>query len=550
MMSIEPPSATQEVRQRPWWVPFASLGIALAVVGTWVSVYATSAEMRALGRMGIGAAVIAMVGVLLTFFGWGRTLMGVYHRPGRWFPFIFSTRGWGQAGLIVFLFGFAGFMEYTMEPDFCTSCHIMVPYYTAWHESTHKNVECIDCHFEPGLKNTIKGKWQASSMLVRYITRTYGSKPHAQIEDASCLRSGCHATRVLQGQADWVYRKPNGASVTIRFDHKPHLGELRRGRQLRCTSCHSQIVQGEHITVTLDTCYTCHFKGLQHARSEEVLGGCTGCHAAPKDQIRLATGTFDHQAYIGRGVDCYNCHSDSIRGTGEVPRQVCINCHNVQAHIERYGESNFMHEQHVTEHKLRCTQCHMQIEHSVNAGVQQPGASCVRCHQSMHAGPEELYRGVGGRGVPDMPSPMFRAQVDCIACHRIEEHDTLAAGIVGQSFTAAQQACNMCHGDDADPRTGKYADRLGEWKKVLDEKIAAARQAVQSAEAALAGAGMSDIEKLPLARRLADARHNLALVELGHGVHNFNYAVALLSVADEYAREVRTKSAQGPGGAP
>ena len=58
------------------------------------------------------------------------------------------------------------------------------------------------------------------------------------------------------------------------------------------------MVQGRHIAVTLDTCYVCHFKGLKHGRDEEVLGGCTSCHSAPKSEIRLTTGMFDHADYV------------------------------------------------------------------------------------------------------------------------------------------------------------------------------------------------------------------------------------------------------------
>ena len=39
--------------------------------------------------------------------------------------------------------------------------------------------------------------------------------------------------------------------------------EMTRGIKLRCTSCHSQIVQGQHMAVTATTCFLCHFKN-QH----------------------------------------------------------------------------------------------------------------------------------------------------------------------------------------------------------------------------------------------------------------------------------------------
>lgn len=546
-MSLQPMDTTGSDIRRPWWVPFTLLGAALALLGLWMIYRTNDGRWQIIGAMFLSAAGIALVGVALTFTGWGRVIMGVYHRESRWFPFWFSRRGWAQAALIVLVFGTVGFGEFTMHPDFCQSCHIMVPYYEAWHESTHKNVPCQDCHFEPGWKNTLKGKWQASSQVAKYLTRTYGSKPHAEIRDDSCLRSGCHDQRVLEGKTTWKYERPNGAIVEVHFDHKPHLTELRRGRQLRCVSCHSQIVQGRHITVTLDTCFVCHFKGQVHGHDQEVLGGCTACHAAPKQQIRLATGMFNHKEYIDRGVGCYNCHSDSIKGDGAVPKQVCLNCHNKPQHIERYGESNFIHENHVTNHKVECTSCHLQIEHHVSAGVTTDATSCNRCHVETHGGPSELYRGVGGRGVPSMPSPMFRAQVDCIACHQFKEHGETEAAIVGQTYVAAQKSCDMCHADTVDPAGGKYADKLAEWKSSLDALSKKAGDVVAKADAALAASRLDEKLRIELARKLADARHNVALVQLGHGVHNFNYSVALLNVAVEHGEEILRRC--GAGGA-
>ena len=100
---------------------------------------------------------------------------------------------------------------------------------------------------------------------------------------------------------------------------------------------------------------------------------------------------------------CYNCHSDSIKGDGEVPRQVCLNCHNKPHQLDRYGDTNFIHDNHITKHKLACFSCHIQIQHGL---APKPSivteSSCNSCHEQTHGGPAELYRGVGGKGVPDM----------------------------------------------------------------------------------------------------------------------------------------------------
>jgi nitrate/TMAO reductase-like tetraheme cytochrome c subunit len=479
-------------------------------------------------------------------------LLGLKHRPGKRF-FRFGLTRWGWALLVIIAggVGAAGFAEYSMQPDFCRSCHIMEPYYQAWHGSTHKNVACVDCHFEPGLEKTLKGKWQASSQAIKWATGTYGSKPHAEVRDASCMRSGCHEQRLLEGKVKWQVPSVRGGHVTITFDHAPHLTEQRRGKQLRCVSCHSQIVQGQHIVVTLDTCFLCHFKGFEHGRHEEALGGCQACHGVPKDKIRLATGMFDHGDYVNRpGVLCQDCHADVIKGNGEVPRQVCWNCHNQPASIAKYGETNLIHKEHVSEHKVECASCHVQIEHSLSAsagagmGITHApldAATCGQCHEQTHGGPGELYRGVGGRGVPDMPSPMSRARVSCIACHRQQKNPSGDATVIGQTFVAAQESCDRCHGT-------KYVGVLDTWKRIVAARLEkteaahlVARQAADDAKKLL-----SPMQQLAVARLLDDADHNIRLVKLGHGVHNVNYATALLSAAGENCDQVRAMTGKGP----
>ena len=429
-----------------------------------------------------------------------------------------------------------------MQPEFCRSCHIMEPYYQAWHRSTHKDVPCQDCHFEPGWRNTLKGKFQASSQVAKYVTRTYGTKPHAEIQDASCLRSGCHEQRLLEGNVRWAVTASDGQPLEILFDHKPHLTDLRRGKQLRCVSCHSQIVQGEHLTVTVSTCFLCHFKGLEHGRDNEVLGGCRSCHDAPAQLIKMELGLFNHQEYVDRGVGCENCHGDSIRGDGEVAQQVCGNCHNKAEHLGRYGDSAFLHMNHVTSHKVECSSCHIQIEHKLSVKKKDREDSCAACHEGSHGGPRALYLGVGGRGVPSMPSPMARTQVDCIACHQHRQPVDITAEMTGLTARAAQDRCTYCHG-------AKYDGTLMEWK----QRIASIQQATDATYDRVSALVARAELPPPLARQvkilLSDADHNRQLVRLGRGVHNVNYAAALLNAASEFCRQAEEKT-QGSASQP
>ena len=150
-------------------------------------------------------------------------------------------------GIFVFiLLLFAGMAEYTSQHKFCSVCHYMKPFYKSWQESAHSGIECSKCHYPPGMRSFLRVKLEGLNQVLRYWTKLYvKSKPWAEIPDESCLRAGCHDKRLLEGRVQFK---------SVVFDHRVHLGDLRRGKQLRCTSCHSQIVQGDHITVTESSC--------------------------------------------------------------------------------------------------------------------------------------------------------------------------------------------------------------------------------------------------------------------------------------------------------
>jgi formate-dependent nitrite reductase cytochrome c552 subunit len=146
-----------------------------------------------------------------------------------------------------------------------------------------------------------------------------------------------------------------------------------------------------------------------------------------------------------------------------------------------------------------------------------------------------MYRGVGGRGgVPDMPSPMSRARVNCIACHKQEENSSADAQFAGQTFLAVQQSCDGCHGN-------KYEGSLAEWKSTIAANTQRAESGLVAAQQSLAqhSGTVSPETKLAAQRLIDDADYNIRFVKLAHGVHNVNYATALLNVAIENCNQAR-----------
>ena len=270
------------------------------------------------------------------------------------------------AGLEVAGAAGVGLWEASSSPMLCNSCHIMKPYVAAWKASKHNKIACVQCHYPPGLRDTIWVKYQAITQVVKWATQTYSSKPFAEVEDGSCLRSGCHAGRLLEGKV--VFKRD------IIFDHKPHLEQPRRGRQLRCTSCHSQIVVGTHIEVTESTCFLCHFKGLKTGRDIQPIGGCTGCHQAPKGDIMVGSIRFNHEDMVRRGVACQRCHLSVVEGEGEAPRERCFTCHNQPEKLQRYTDTAFIHDFHVAGKNIECGRCHTAIKHRLPPPIGLPKA--------------------------------------------------------------------------------------------------------------------------------------------------------------------------------
>jgi predicted CXXCH cytochrome family protein len=164
------------------------------------------------------------------------------------------------------------------------------------------------------------------------------------------------------------------------------------------------------------------------------------------------------------------------------------------------------------------------------SGSGDPGA-CQSCHGSGHSPQRDLFAGVGARGVPNMPSVMFSTGVTCQGCHNrgflavnasVEPEGPLhpSAGAV---------ACMSCHG----PSYEKIYDG---WKQGVDQRVNALRAQLDQT------AGAMGVEPPPA---FEDARWNFQLVRRGRGVHNVNYAFAVLDKSWEQMNAARAAKGMG-----
>ena len=273
----------------------------------------------------------------------------------------------GVGALVVLaILGGAGLWHVSASPQFCNSCHIMRPYVDAWRTSKHSPVACVECHYPPGLRDTLRVKFQAVTQVAKWATGTYSSKPFAEVEDASCLRSGCHATNELQRPG------PRTFGRGLRFEHTLHLDAARTGWQLRCTTCHAQVVVDKHFEVQRTTCFTCHFKGTRGDRALTPVAGCTSCHIPPEGEIQVGSVRFNHGDVVRRGVACQSCHLNVVEGQGEAPRERCITCHNQPDKLQQADNLTRIHAAHVTEKSIDCVRCHNEIKHQLPPPIGSP----------------------------------------------------------------------------------------------------------------------------------------------------------------------------------
>jgi len=407
---------------------------------------------------------------------------------------------------------FAVSVQVTSSSRFCSSCHFMKPFYRSWQESEHRDVQCKVCHYPPGLQSKIRAKMEGLVMVGRYWTKLYlKSKPWAEIQDVSCLQSGCHDKRLLEGKVQFQ---------SVVFDHKAHFADLKRGKELRCTSCHSQIVQGEHISVTESSCFICHFKKSDaHPRN----AACALCHR--KDELAgRAEVRYNHAPVFQNAYSCDKCHIEVIQGDGAVPRENCYKCHFERERLDRYGETDVIHRTHIAANKIECDQCHLPIQHKIVKDIETV-ADCKTCHTGSHQAQKILFTGEGGKGVGHaVPNVMFEKGLSCKGCHIF--HETSGGRLVkSETLTSAAQACESCHGRG-------FARILRNWERATASRLSEVRAVYDRAAAEIAASP----KKAAAQALLDEAAFNMDIVERGKSVHNMAYAQELLGAAGDKVR--------------
>jgi nitrate/TMAO reductase-like tetraheme cytochrome c subunit len=97
--------------------------------------------------------------------------------------------------IILFLSTYGSFEAFhlTESVEFCgTLCHsVMEPEYTAYQNSSHANVACVECHVGSGASWYVKSKLSGLHQVYAVITKTYSSPIKTPLHDLRPARETC-----------------------------------------------------------------------------------------------------------------------------------------------------------------------------------------------------------------------------------------------------------------------------------------------------------------------------------------------------------------------
>jgi nitrate/TMAO reductase-like tetraheme cytochrome c subunit len=374
----------------------------------------------------------------------------------------------GLTSTFVFLFifftiSFFGFTS-TSKKEFCKSCHEMRPEHYTLMASSHSDVECVDCHTNPGLEEMFKEKARTAGMFFNKLSNRVEPPivTKRPIDDAACNKCHDMKKRAVTHEGDWII---------------PHDRHANNG--IACVDCHSGVAHGQiadrnltqkknlsqwneivgksamsderYTKLTMDECMNCHM-------AREITTKCEGCHSTGMvPESHKKTGFVDEGTHGTLARDdiekCHKCHAYNTPDPIEVVQEstknnngikivskeknvmtvenyvlenkFCRDCHRTKP---KSHEGNFFkrHGSLASKNDRKCYSCHpaTQMKSRRNAVT---GTTCRTCHPAKHAKNFAMYR--------SHPVPLKKGDkidASCFRCH-------------------SRSACAKCHKEFRQP---------------------------------------------------------------------------------------------------
>ncbi|MFQ5883503.1 MAG: ammonia-forming cytochrome c nitrite reductase subunit c552 [Thermoplasmata archaeon] len=327
-----------------------------------------------------------------------------------------------------------------------------------------------------------------------------------------------------------------------------------------------------------DYCEKCHVTGAGDAENNGfnvttnepsflVNVQCESCHGPDPmtDPLRSSTrknfsaevcatchGTEHHPYFIEWNE---SGHSKSLLAAGGqvVDDPECQGCHVAQIIIYETFEGGSIPRPIERPQPVVCAVCHNPHGSPYEHQLRKPKEDlCNTCHTPGEVFPGEVLRhpqssmrlGISGIDQSEVPKFVFMEDALCSDCHIYSTGPP--QNVTGHTFRPSVEACVSCHEDD--PRTfpitaDQASSAISAWQRGTIDTLFSTGSNISEAQARIERASLYHFSSEVLASAQAlfdDANYSMSFVvaDRSYGVHNPQYALALLSFANESANKV------------
>lgn len=204
-------------------------------------------------------------------------------------------------------------VHYSETATFCGLCHTMDPEEKGLAMSAHADLECAECHVEPGTKGFIKAKIKGTKQLIQVLTGTYPTPipppDHSEMPpvETTCLR--CHSL-------DHITDAGGPTNLIVRTEFKADKDNTRETLAVlvRPAGVGTNSVEGVHWHVKQHVSYSSDDPKRQTIDLVKFKkGGETETYIASR-QVRESANVSVDVARLKREeeshtMDCLDCHN-------------------------------------------------------------------------------------------------------------------------------------------------------------------------------------------------------------------------------------------------
>jgi hypothetical protein len=316
------------------WLAMVGLGLVLTAIFGWL--FLLPAQLRHkqenpyIGLATAAAGGVLLLGVAITPVG---LLLGRRRLARRLGSFQDRWSAWRRLFLFIAVTSLLNLLiasqttlravHYMESEQFCTSCHVHLPYERSFDQGPHAGIMCVDCHVGEGTRGLLKSKLQGTEQLMSVLTDTVKMPIETAIERGRMVPSAetcedCHwkeqpagaKMRLIQRYAEDEENTPSTTLLTMNVGgwrqggiHGAHHGEGVEIRFVATDLLRQDIPLVEYKNAKTGENRIYVKAGAKPAAFDgqaRVTMQCFDCHNRPAHAFQMPDRAVDRAIMLGR----------------------------------------------------------------------------------------------------------------------------------------------------------------------------------------------------------------------------------------------------------